>query len=407
MHRSIVVLALTGACPLFAPAQISLPPGHSWSVFAEPLGLPDGLLLHPNGFLYVADESFQPLGGIWKIAADGTVSRLVTGMNRVDGMTLDWRTGELIVSEEALNGDVWRVNPDDGSRTVEVPGTLSITTEGVAYDYETMVLYLAEDLSPGRIQAWDGTTLSLIASGLSRPEGLAVDITGDVIVAVTATNRLLRIDPASGASSDVIPPGTAIQPDNVIYQSFTGDFFVGEDRSPGRIFRVSPDGSFTVFASGLSSPQGMFFAPDGRMFVSEQGRGRVIVIEGYRPSLSAPARVPLGGTATLDVDGGALDAGKRYRLFLSTLGSYPGTRLDARFPGDRRRVPFNVDPLLIDRAFPGSAGTLGPTGRAGAFLPIPSRPEFAGRSFLTVGFVLGSNRVDSISSVVKTEVVQE
>jgi sugar lactone lactonase YvrE len=390
--KSAFAFAVSAAVSLSASAQ-TVPPGYSWSVFKSGITLADGVVLHPNGNVYVNDESAAPLGGIWRILPDGTTDLFVTGMNRADGLAIDWRTGDLMCSEESTGGDVWRVNVDDGTRTIEVDAALSNHTEGIAFDETGTILYLVEDRTPGRVQAWDGSSVSLVAGGLNRPEGVTVDIDGSLIVAETATNRVLRIDPGTGVATDLIPPGTAIMPDNVLYDPFTGEIFVGEDQFPGRIFRVAPDGSWSVFASGLASPQGMFFAPDGRLFVSEQSRNRVLVITGFLPRMIAPATTPVGTSVSLTLDAGPSAAGLHYRILLSANGSHPGIRLDSRVAGDRRRLPMNPDPVRFSRTFPGSRGRLDASGLATAITGVPNRPSLAGRSFQAAGVVLSSGIV--------------
>src|SRR5688500_12365046 len=64
-----------------------------------------------------------------------------------------------------------------------------------------------------------------------------------------------------------------------------------EDR---RLLSLPPGFTQATFASGLNSPTGMAFAPDGRLFVIEQGGGvRVVTPSGQllsQPFASVPAR---------------------------------------------------------------------------------------------------------------------
>src|SRR3954467_11007988 len=58
-----------------------------------------------------------------------------------------------------------------------------------------------------------------------------------------------------------------------------GDFFEA-DFSSGIVYRFAPNGSKTIFASGLNGPEGLAQDAAGNVFVSETGTG---IIHKYTP----------------------------------------------------------------------------------------------------------------------------
>jgi sugar lactone lactonase YvrE len=87
-----------------------------------------------------------------------------------------------------------------------------------------------------------------------------------------------------------------------------GDFF-DADFSSGIVYRFTPNGSKTIFASGLNGPEGLAQDAAGNVFVSETGTGII-----YKYSADGSSRTPfatgLNGPASLvfDLQGNLWDA---------------------------------------------------------------------------------------------------
>lgn len=262
-----------------------MPDGFTASIFASGITNSDGTTFDSEGNLYVANEVNNYEGGISKIGADGSVRPFISGLNRADGLVFDAASGCIYVSEEVAPGRVSKID-SIGNISVVVSGSMVNNPEGIALNPLNGTLYIAEDSNPGRILIYDPDSgnVTTFVSGLHRPEGITFDDLGNLYVAETATNQILKI--GTDANITVLVPKSAgiIEPDNILFDKTTGLLFVTEDASPnGRILIVDPvSGITTTFASGLSSPQGMAFDLAGNLYVSEQGLNRIIKIAGFK-----------------------------------------------------------------------------------------------------------------------------
>ena len=135
-------------------------------------------------------------------------------------------------------------------------------------------LYVAEHTAQGRVFSFskDGArnTLARVTNG----EGLRVLPDGTVLVAETSEDRVVAID-ASGEKS-VFADGISA-PDGLAYDSERRRVLVTEDAAPGRLVAVDvASGVMDIVATGLHSPQTMLIESDGSILVAEQGEDRVL-----------------------------------------------------------------------------------------------------------------------------------
>lgn len=113
---------------------------------------------------------------------------------------------------------------------------------------------------------------SVVAAGLSRPDGLAFDVADILHAAEEVPNgRILRLLPAG---PEVVAPGLNA-PEGLLFEP-SGDLLITEDGG-GRVLRVGR-GEPTVLAR-LNKPEGIARHPDGRIFVAESGAGAIRVID--------------------------------------------------------------------------------------------------------------------------------
>ena len=170
-------------------------------------GLITGLAFNAAGTLYVADATFQasPPPGVFRIGADGTVSRVATLPADSFPNGLAFRDGDLYVSDSSL-GAIWRLSPA-GKLTSWLASPLlapktSIGANGLAFWHGSLYVSVADSGTIVRVPlgagGQPGTPVVIAQSSLLRTaDGIAFDVHGNLYIAVN-DNRLVQLAP-SGA----------------------------------------------------------------------------------------------------------------------------------------------------------------------------------------------------------------
>jgi uncharacterized protein (TIGR03437 family) len=130
------------------------------------------------------------------------------------------------------------------------------------------------------------------AATFASPNAIAFDKQGNLYVADTNNNRIRRID-ASGMVSTVVGSGgpiynqdPACSPDQSSFLRHpqgvavdaAGDIFIA-DTGKNRVLKVTPDGTQSVIATQLSAPQGVLADGAGNIFVTDSGNSALRKIE--------------------------------------------------------------------------------------------------------------------------------
>lgn len=165
-----------------------------------------------NGYLYCSSRAE---GTIYRISSEGAVSTFVEGMGLATGLAFD-KNNNLFVGDRS--GTIFKIAPD---KQIFVHATLEPSM--AAYHLailqdETLLVTAPSTASYDVIHAItpDGE-VGTYFRGLGRPQGLAVDVTGDVYVAASYEGRrgIVRITPQREASLAVSGP-------NVLGLAFIG-----------------------------------------------------------------------------------------------------------------------------------------------------------------------------------------
>lgn len=267
---AIVIAVSAAGSESVTKAEVVAESGWKYRVVTQNLPGIDNLVMAPDGSLYATQELANGAGKVIRLRRD-EVTIVASGFSRPDGLLL--RGKFLFITEEIAEGRVLEF--DLASKKQRVLATLH-NPEGI----DTLPdgdLVVSEDSINGRLLRVrrDGAkAVEVILGGLNRPEGLVARPDGAVIFAETATGRVLSYK--SGEVNVVVddldePDQVEIAPD--------GSLWITEDTRDGRLLRLK-DGALETVLSGLRSPQGMAFGSDGSVWLAERGRQRLLVIHG-------------------------------------------------------------------------------------------------------------------------------
>ena len=269
------------------------------TLFRSEPPFPGGVLAGPTGLA---------------VTNDGEVLISNTGRNQIVRLTADG-TLEAV----AGSGEDGYVDGPRGAAALSLPGSLAVLPDGslvVADQAESLLRVIAPDpggsdstdiaLSGGEpVPRVEGVRASIFARDLPfTPELMALDSTGNVVVADAQYNSVRRVSPdgtvttLAGANGAGLrdgpgdeaqfkwPRGIAVHADGSLYVADYGN---------DRIRKVSPDGSVTTvdFPGGFEvrRPQAVAFDDDGNLLIAESSPGRL-----YRVSAD-------GETSTLLAEG--------------------------------------------------------------------------------------------------------
>jgi sugar lactone lactonase YvrE len=223
-------------------------------------GMLTGIAFDAAGHLYVAAATFSdvPLPGVFRIATDGSVKRVMTLPVQSFPNGLACREGYLYVSDSSL-GAVWRARSTAGSspsapwfkNALLKPSMNGLGANGIAF-FGNQLFVAASD--SGRIVRvpvkTDGSagTLTVVANlkALRSADGIAFDVLGGLWI---TTNHSAGVNPAgtSGGLYRLSPHGTletiASSPDWLDYPSMP-------------VFGTTPDTRTTLFVTNGSFENG-------------------------------------------------------------------------------------------------------------------------------------------------------
>ena len=122
-----------------------------------------------------------------------------------------------------------------------------------------------------------GYTQSVVASALGGPSGVAVDGNGNVYIADTANNRVLMETPSAGSYTQSVVTGALSQPMGVAADAY-GNVYIA-DTGNNRVLMETPSaGSFVQgsIGSGLAAPNGVAVDGGGNVYIADGGNKRVL-----------------------------------------------------------------------------------------------------------------------------------
>jgi hypothetical protein len=270
-----VVLALTAggffSWQRFAPVAVA----DGWIYRAHENDIPhvSALILGTNAELYYSEELSDRNGRIIRRAADGSRHVVLAGLSKPDGM-ISYLGGIAITQEQGEFPLYWL---HDGKTENLFVGRY---LEGISTDGH--YLYAIEDAKvDGRILRYDPDTreATVLRSGLSESEGIAVCPDGNVFYTEKQRNHIMRLQ-ENGQDRIVLQN---LNKPSFLFCDAEGLWITEDATHNSRLMLLGPDGHLQTIARRIRAAQAFLPLGDGRFLLAEQGRNRVLLLERLPP----------------------------------------------------------------------------------------------------------------------------
>jgi hypothetical protein len=216
------------------------------------LAEPGQALAFPDGSFLVAERASRDR--VLRVAPGGSARVFARGLDDPFGLAAA-ADGSVLVS---TSRGIYRIR--DGG----VPELVASVRAGPIAQSPLGDIFYAEAQEVGRISA--GGIVHRYAVEVEVPHGLVYSADGTLAVADSGHDRILRLDPGSGAASVV---AGSLDTPLALVEEPSGALLVAEYRA-GKVTRVTAVGRTTV-ASGLRNPYALARTLDGTVYVVEAG----------------------------------------------------------------------------------------------------------------------------------------
>ena len=205
---------------------------------------------------------------------------------------------------------------------------------------------------------------SMVGSGFSAPQGVAVDGSGNVFVGDTGNNavkEILATTVRTLGSGFSAPQGMAVDGAGNVFVADTGNNMVKEIVAANGVIPASP--TINILGSGFSAPTGVAVDQNGNVIVNDAGNGavkQILAAGGYTTVIT------LGGSFTYPVLQ-ATDASGN--VFTADTANDRVLRTDHAHPPQLIFAPTLVGSTSVDSP---QTVTVSNIGNAALTFPIPS-----------------------------------
>jgi hypothetical protein len=294
---------------LCAGIAVGLPiihePGLGVEVFAT-----DTLLNGVNGLAFGADGLYASVSRhnppvpklVVRVASDGSVQQVASGFGSggaISGICID-RDGKILVGDAYLYGgnELWEVT-QSGQVSLVYSGLSSPTDLHLDANGDILVVERVGIKGVSRV-ARDGSWRTVLLRAddygwLGSPTGIELDSEGTILLAYRDYGSIYAVPLVGSPYLYAQVPSSnshialALAPD--------GSLFASNDER-GEIYRVSPSGTWSLFASGIDRPMFMAFDSDDRMYFAAQAEGTIYRVTAV-PEPATLLLLALGGFGLL------------------------------------------------------------------------------------------------------------
>jgi len=243
----------------------------------------------------------------------GTARPTLTGVRGTEGLVIA-RDGTIYYSR---SGGVGRISVDGTSDDNWVNIAGASTVWGLALDASNATLYVASPTSGAIYAVVTATGASTELTGtLNQPNGLTMGPDGALYVGDFGDGAVYRVDTTSGATTEVTTSNVA-SANGVAFAPGDPNTLYVLSYSAGTLTALTLDATHTetarrVVARSLGNPDGITLDDAGRIYITDNGAGRVIQLaaDGMAPDVISTGAI--GSAANLAFGVGVLDCHDLY-----------------------------------------------------------------------------------------------
>ncbi len=177
------------------------------------------------------------------------------------------------------------------------------------------ILLLTSLGSPGLMRAqvisFAGAQITA-ATGLNSPRGVAADRVGNLFVADTDNNRVVKF-PVGGASQTTV--GIALSAPQAVAADAAGDLFIADTGNKRVVEIPAGNRAQTNLETGLTDPVGVAIDASGNVYIADHGNGLIEIPSGGKPEVLFAYNEEFINSVAVDGKG---------NVFLSSTETYSG-----------------------------------------------------------------------------------
>jgi glucose/arabinose dehydrogenase len=263
-----------------APSDVALPDGYAIDVVAEGLTFPTGVAFDQAGRVHVVESGYAygevfDVPRLLRLEPDGTTTVVATG-EHAPWTGVVHRAGSFYIAEggEVGGGRILAIGTDGRARALveNLPSLGDHHTNGPAIGPDGWLYFAQGTATNSGVVGEDNAEFGWLRRHPAFSDVPCRDVR---LRGVNFTTRNPLADGGSAVTGAYVPFGTPTQPEQVV---------PGRVPCGGSVMRVPlRGGAPELVAWGLRNPFGLAFAPDGRLFVTENGYD----VRGSRPVFGA------------------------------------------------------------------------------------------------------------------------